>query len=323
MASSSTQMAMHAIATGPGTDKEKAEALMDNAQFQSQLQKSPTGTTAQYANQLLETLGYPTIPGVPKAEPLPPLPPPKPEAMTLAQKAAAAAPPTAKHGSLTAKPHVQVTQARKGPQLSFALKAESEARHPSSTSSPEALEIVPSMNSSFWAETAKKDQAAFSSYGGGGYHIINGVLRGHDKPTPESLQKIDAMHAIMEAPEVRTTGDKPLLMVRGEEMSDAQRKDIKDSLEKGVGTHHYMRTGFSSGSLGGSEISPGIKASPGYKAGANTWWVFTVMPGAKVLGLAGNVGHHEREVVLPHGISTEIYEMYHDGHRHIIKAIVR
>ena len=120
------------------------------------------------------------------------------------------------------------------------------------------------------------------------------------------------MQALFEHPDVPVTED--LRLIRGEDMNQDQIKKIKEGLEAGIGTYHYMRTGFTSASIG---------EKPGYKAGANTYWQFTAKKGSKVLGIAGKVGHHEREVILPHGVSVEIYEMYHDGTRTIIKAIHR
>src|SRR5262249_33544693 len=98
---------------------------------------------------------------------------------SLAAQHAAAAPKGGVGGSLTAPPGSQVTQARASPMLSYALKTEAEAANPVSTSSPESYDIVPSMSQQFWDKVSHgKDAAAFESYGGGGYHGINGLLRG-------------------------------------------------------------------------------------------------------------------------------------------------
>jgi hypothetical protein len=139
------------------------------------------------------------------------------------------------------------------------------------------------------------------------------VRRGHVPATAGALDKIDAMDAIMELPGIQTTAD--IKLIRGEDMSHEQIKAIKDKLEGGLGTYHYQRTGFTSASIGMHE--------PGYQKHANVRWHFVVKKGARVLGIAGKIGHQEREVVLPHGISTEIYEMYTEGKHTIIKAIVR
>jgi hypothetical protein len=119
------------------------------------------------------------------------------------------------------------------------------------------------------------------------------------------------MRAIFRDPRVEITED--LGLVRGEKMTEAAIKAIKADLDKGIGTVPYTRTGFTSASIG---------ATPGYMAGSNVWWHFQVKKGQKVLGIAGKVGHHEREVLLNHGVATEVYEMYHDGHRWHIKAVV-
>jgi hypothetical protein len=316
MESSATQTSMHEIATGTETDAQKVAYLKASTKLQDQLAKSPTGTTAQYYNQLMEALGGEPLPGVVAPQPKPPPPPPKPSA---AQKAAAEAPKTAKHGSLTAPANAQVTQARKGAALSHALKQEADAVSPASTDTAAAREAVPSLRPDFWAEVGNKhDNEAVESYGGGGYSKINGVLRGNSPITEDALKKIDSMDGLMNEPGTRTVGDKPVRLIRGEDMEPEQIKKIKDNLEKGIGTVAYQRMGYTSASIG---------EKPGYKASANTYWQFTAMPGARMLGIAASpahgIGHGEREVVLPNGITVEVYEMYHDGKRHIIKALYR
>jgi hypothetical protein len=313
------QMALYSIVNYKSqTNEEKVEAL----KAYPTVKDYPDGYTAKFANSWIKALGGEPIPGVgfvdaatPTVTPTPTTKPaPKPAAQTLAAKAAFAAPVTPPHGSLTAKPGTQVTQARKSPALSFALKSEAEAKAPVSTDTAESREIVPSLKPQYWTVIqSSKDAQAIQSYGGGGYTEINGVRRGHMPPTNDALDKIDAMDALMEYPEVPITED--IKLIRGEDMTQAQIKAIKTELEKNIGTYFYQRTGFTSASIGMHE--------PGYKKQANVRWHFICKKGAKVLGIAGSVGHHEREVVLPHGTSTEIYEMYTEGKFTIIKAVVR
>jgi hypothetical protein len=309
---------VYQIATGPGTAAEKIAAI----KAYPTVVQHPDQFTAKFANSWIKALGGEPIPGVgfvpgfgaPAAPAAPAKPAPKPAAQSLAAKAAAAAPkPVAKHGSLTAPANAQVLQAPASPDLSHSLALEARTKKPASTNSAESFDIVPSMKPEFWAEVAHgKDAEAFDSYGGGGYHTINGVLRGNQTATNDAKTKIYAMRALFNDPRVRITED--LQLVRGEEMTADQIKKIREGLASGLGSHPYVRTGFTSASIG---------PKPGYKAEANTWWHFQCEKGTPVLGIAGKVGHHEREVLLNHHQIVEIYEIYHDGTRTHIKATVR
>ena len=310
------QMALYSIVNYKSqTNEEKVEAL----KAYPTVKDYPDGYTAKFANSWIKALGGEPIPGVGFVDastptvPATPKPPPKPSPQSLAAKAAFAAPKTPPHGSLTAPANVQVLQAPKSPDLSHALTLEAATKKPHSTNSPESFDIVPSMNTPFWNEVAHgKDAQAFDSYGGGGYHDINGVLRDPKTQTPDAIAKIHAMRAIFHDERVKIT--EPLQLVRGEEMTQAQIKKIRDDLASGIGTLAYTRTGFTSASIGDK---------PGYKSGANTYWHFQCEKGTPVLGIAGKVGHHEREVLLDHHQLVEIYEVYHDGQRTHIKARVR
>jgi ADP-ribose pyrophosphatase YjhB (NUDIX family) len=258
-------------------------------------------------------------PHVPWNAPPPPPPPPAPKPpppQSLAGKAAAqAAAAGIKHGqSLFAPASAQnFIQARASPETNFALALQKGAANPASTMSAESYDLVPSLKKEFWQKVDNsKDAHAFDDYGGGGYSNINGVLRFDQTPSTNDLDKIDAMQALFQDPDMQTTGD--ILLVRGENMNQKQINDIRNDLKKGVTTVPYLRTGFTSASIG---------PTPGWKENANVWWHFVVKKGSRVMGIAGKVGHGEREVLLPHGVATDIFETYDSGGHTHIWAVVR
>jgi len=276
---SAPQKAVYAIANGAGTNAEKADKIKAEAAGMY-----PGGYAKAYADEWITALGGdPATPAKPAPAPAKPKAAAKPKA------------PPANANSVKAP----AARAAKGEAL------EASAKRPTSTSNAESVKIAPSLSPEFWQKIPAKTKASVASYGGHAYTSINTALRGIDA-SEASKQHIENLDDLFYHDESITT--EPVMVVRGEDTPSTLIAEWKAALTKGWPPCIYTRTGYTSASMA---HSPAFSSKP-------VWLHFAAPKGTRMVGLAGLVGHHENEVLLQHGQTMEVYEIYEaNGKTHV------
>ena len=300
------QAEVHKLATDPNTTPvEKILALKDYPTVQS----FPTGYTAKFANEWAEAIA--------SAHNIGPLDLKQAEAKAKPAKAASkskAAPATIAnvHGA-AAEPPSNIVMAPSTARAEHARFIESKAKQPSSTMDFEADTIAPSLKHEFWQTVDSETKDICTQYGGSFYHTMNGAMRDENAWSAATQKQIDKMDALFFRDEALTT--EPVIVRRGENMGPEMKQAIakwRVAVAKGQSCL-YSRAGYTSSSMANQ---------PAF-ASKELWWHFTVPKGFPMVGLAGHVGHVEREVLFNHGQQTEIYEIWEAGGKTHIKAILR
>lgn len=276
---SAPQKAVYALATGAGTNAEKAEKIKAEAAGMYQ-----GGYAKAYADEWITALG-----GDPATPVKPAVAAPKPKV------AAKPKTPPANANSVKAP----AARAAKGEAL------EASAKRPTSTDSAESAKIAPSLSPEFWKAIPAATKQSVASYGGSGYTGINMALRG-EQASEASKKHVENLDDLFYHDESVTT--EPVMVVRGEDTPVTLIAEWKAALTKGWPPCIYTRTGYTSASMA---HSPAFSGKP-------VWLHFAAPKGTRMVGLAGLVGHHENEVLLQHGQTMEVYEIYEaNGKTHV------
>ena len=217
------------------------------------------------------------------------------------------------HGRAAKPPKNVIRGNKKLARIQNAYDWEAKAAQPPSTSTPEAQKIAPSIKKAFWNKVDGGVKQSISLYGGSDYYDINGSLRGDPNypMTPKVQGWINDMDQLFYDDAAATT--EHMIVRRGEDTPKADIDRWKIELAKGDKACLNTRSGYTSASVADQSA---FSSKP-------VQWHFVVPKGTRILGIAGTVGHHENEILFPHGQQTEIYEMWEaDGQQHI-KAILR
>jgi hypothetical protein len=293
-AGSVPQQAIHAIATGPGTDAEKIAQIKAN----SIVQGYPHGFTAQFAKEWIKALGGNTDDMGPATSPAPT--PAKPKAT----KASGATVPG------TAKGAPGVTTHNDPDVIQWASKLFGSAAKPSSTSSAGAKKIAPSLEKSFWGRVPAVAKSALTSYQGTGHHAMNGVLRGQIDPAhTDAVGKIKAVHKLFQDEATKLTED--VIMRRGVGVFDPKLVPTwKTQLAHGLPCI-YTAEGFVSASMADQAA---FSSKP---------LIFEMIcrKGTRAIGVDGMKDIGENELLLSHGQQFEVYEIKEATHQTVIRMV--
>jgi hypothetical protein len=308
---SGPQKTIYALATGPGTDAEKAAKIKAEAAGMYQ-----GGFAKKFADQWITALG-----GDPAAPAPTPAPMPAPPKATPAPKPAAkgalatAAKGTAKQADdhAAAIPAYWVNQGVKATervsaktklrriQNIHALAAG--AKHTDTITSAIAKEACPTALSGFWQKgEGAVALDAVKSYSGGGYSDINAALRDPDHSSTSAITKANLIDDLFEMPEASVTTD--FIAHRGEQVPEKQIAQWMKGLEQGKPVR-YSKDGFISSSFADQPAGIG--------KGHNVQFQIVVRKGTRAVGIGvhgvSQYGSAENEVMLRHGQSFEIYDI--------------
>lgn len=194
-----------------------------------------------------------------------------------------------------------------------AEKLENAAQKIDTTDSSQALAVAPSLSKAYWSKIPGEVKKSISSYGGGGYTPINDALRGDDPKahTGFAATAIANIDSLFDHDEAISTNS--VILRRGEETPPDIIAKWKASLKDGWPPCIYTRTGYTSASMA---HKPAFAHKP-------VWFHFVAPKGTRMVGLAGYVGHHENEILLQHGQTMEIYEIYEANGKTHVKATLK
>jgi hypothetical protein len=181
------------------------------------------------------------------------------------------------------------------------------------TNSAAALAIAPSLGPQYWKAISPAIKQSVKNYGDGKYDPINDALRGDDPAalTPEAEKDIANIDDLFDHDEAVSTD--AVILMRGENTPKEIIDKWKATLTDGWPPCIYTRTGYTSASMA---HQPAFAHKP-------VWFHFTAPKGTRMVGLAGHVGHYEDEMLLQHGQSMEIYQIYESGGKTHVKATLK